>query len=149
MESRTGQSGQHRVSLLTSFRAALAGLLPLSLFAAGAIAQDWETDILRETFGYGAGTPADVPWDEVEQGCGARDCIPSIDDPSFVAAEDADFLDTADIVMGIELNGDARAYPISILNFHEIVNDVVGGRPVVITYCPLCGSGLVFGRRSR
>lgn len=65
MECHTGQSGQHRVILLSSFRAALAGLFLFSLFAAGAIAQSWETDILHETFGYGADTPADVPWDEV------------------------------------------------------------------------------------
>lgn len=124
-------------------------VLPLVLLAAGHVAAQsgrWETDILRDTFGYEADTPSDVPWDEVMQGCGRRDCIPSIDDPRFVAAGDADFLADEDIVMALELDGESRAYPVTILNFHEIVNDVVAGRPVAVTYCPLCGSGLVFER---
>ena len=47
-------------------------------------------------------------------------------------------------MLGISINGDALAYPIRILNYHEIVNDTVGGTSVVITYCPLCGSGTAF-----
>jgi hypothetical protein len=124
-------------------------LLPVLLLAAGNVAAQsgsWETDILRDTFGYEADTPSDVPWDEVMQGCGRRDCIPSIDDPRFVAAGDADFLPDEDIVMALELQGESRAYPVTILNYHEIVNDVIAGRPVAVTYCPLCGSGLVFER---
>ena len=49
--------------------------------------------------------------------------------------------------MGVDLDGEAVAYPIRILNWHEVVNDVVGGKPVVVTYCPLCGSGVVFDGR--
>lgn len=123
--------------------------LPLLLLVAGSAAaqsRSWDTDILRDTFGYQADTPSDVPWDEVMQGCGRRDCIPSIDDPRFVAAGDADFLADEDIVMALELQGETRAYPVTILNYHEIVNDVIAGRPVAVTYCPLCGSGLVFER---
>jgi len=133
-------------------RTALHGsvLAVLLLFAANATsAQEhkWDTDIVRDTFGYGPGTPSDVAWDELEQGCGARDCIPSIDEPKFVPAGAADFLAEEDIVMAIELAGEARAYPVAILNYHEIVNDEIAGRPVAVTYCPLCGSGLVFERR--
>jgi hypothetical protein len=142
---RTKRHGRREGQLRGSSRLAPAVLLLLAL-AGGASAQGWETDILRDTFGYGEGTPADVDWDEIEQGCGARDCIPSIDEPRFLSADQADFLSPADVVMGIEVNGDARAYPIAILNFHEIVNDEIGGRPVVITYCPLCGSGIAFDR---
>jgi len=142
-----GQSGLDRKRQRKGSRAVLPGLLLFGLSWSGTLAQDWQTDILRDTFGYVGSTPSDVPWDEVQQGCSARDCIPSIDEPRFVAAEDADFLGPADYVMGLEVNGQARAYPIAILNYHEIVNDEIGGRPVVITYCPLCGSGLAFDRR--
>lgn len=81
----------------------------------------------RDTFGYQADTPSDVPWNEVLQGCGQRDCIPSIDNPRFVAAGDADFLADEDIVMVLELQGETRAYPVTTLNYHEIVNYVIAG----------------------
>ncbi len=80
------------------------------------------------------------------QGCPSMDCIPSIDDPAFVEARDADWLDPNDTVIGLEQNGEARAYPLGILNVHEIVNDEVGGEEVAVTYCPLCRSGLVYSR---
>ncbi len=143
---RTGQYGRRERQLRASSPLGLAVLF-LLLLPGMAASQGWQTDILRDTFGYGESTPADVDWSEVEQGCGARDCIPSIDQPRFVAADEADFISAADVVMGIEIDGDARAYPISILNFHEIVNDEIGGRPVAITYCPLCGSGIAFERK--
>lgn len=125
---------------------ALLALVFLAPGQAGAQEHNWATDIIRDTFGFNASTPSDVPWDELLQGCGQRDCIPSIDKPRFVAAAEANFLADEDIVMAIELDGDARAYPVAILNYHEIVNDVIAGRPVAVTYCPLCGSGLVFER---
>jgi hypothetical protein len=84
---------------------------------------------------------AEVPW-----GCASRDCIPSIDEPRF---DDGQWLEDDDRVLGIEIGGDARAYPVRILNWHEIVNDVVGGTPVAVTYCPLCGTGLTFERTLR
>jgi hypothetical protein len=104
------------------------------------------TPILGETFGYGPDTPASVDLDRLEQGCPRRDCIPAIDDPVFVSAEEADFLQPDDLVLALAINGDARAYPANILNAHEIVNDTVGGEPVAVAYCPLCGSWLAFKR---
>jgi len=74
-----------------------------------------------------------------------KDTIPAILEPSF-GTEDPDWLSPSSLVIGIAIGGDARAYPIAILNWHEIVNDVVGGTPVAITFCPLCGTGIVFGR---
>lgn len=71
----------------------------------------------------------------------------AIDDPQFVAPEDGDaFLDPGSVVFGIEIDGDPRAYPQSILVWHEVVNDTVGDVPVTITYCPLTGSALAFER---
>ena len=85
-----------------------------------------------------------VPADEIHHGGPPKDGIPAIDRPRFVAASRADFLEPGDAVLGIMHRGDARAYPIRILNWHEVVNDRIGGQPVAITYCPLCGSGVAF-----
>lgn len=85
-----------------------------------------------------------IPVNEIVQGGPPRDGIPSLDDPKFVAADAAKYLRGHDRVLGISISGVARAYPIRILNYHEIVNDVVGGTNVVITYCPLCGTGVAF-----
>lgn len=107
----------------------------------------WPRDIRRETFGFSDSTPSDVPWSEVVQGCAARDCIVAIDQPRLLARDKARFLFDSDLVLGLERSGLARAYPAYILDRHEIVNDVVAGEPIAITWCPLCGSGLAFVRR--
>ncbi|MGH2710338.1 MAG: DUF3179 domain-containing protein [Actinomycetota bacterium] len=75
-----------------------------------------------------------------------RDGIPSIDDPRFVVPGKATWLAGREPVVALDVDGDARAYPAQIMTRHEIVNDVVGGRPVAVTYCPLCNSALVFER---
>jgi hypothetical protein len=75
-----------------------------------------------------------------------RDGIPSIDEPRFVSSEEATWLAGREPVVALEIAGDARAYPAQIMTRHEIVNDVVGGEPVAVTYCPLCNSALVFQR---
>lgn len=90
-----------------------------------------------------------VPVDEIHAGGPVRDGIPSIDRPRFLAPRDADFLRGDDDVLGIVLGGVARAYPIRIMNWHEIVNDDLGGERVAITYCPLCGTGVAFAAESR
>lgn len=83
----------------------------------------------------------------LRQGCPAGlDCIPSIDDPRFQWADQATWLAPDDRVIGVEIDGEARAYPLSILNVHEIVNDELAGRPIAVTYCPLSRSGVVFSR---
>lgn len=75
-----------------------------------------------------------------------RDGIPSIDDPVFKTVPEIDDLADAEPVVGLTINGDARAYPLRILTWHEIVNDIVGEVPVAVTYCPLCNSAPVFER---
>ncbi|HET8575668.1 MAG TPA: DUF3179 domain-containing protein [Methylomirabilota bacterium] len=88
-----------------------------------------------------------VPLDEIVSGGPPPDGIPAIDRPSFVTLAAADaWLKPKEPVVALEISGDARAYPLQILMWHEIVNDTVGGRPVTVTYCPLCNSGLVFDR---
>ncbi len=88
-----------------------------------------------------------VPLNEFRSGGPPPDRIPPIDNPKFVTPNEANFhLDNEEPVMAFELDGEARAYPLQIMIFHEIVNDVVAGVPVVITYCPLCNSAIAFER---
>lgn len=86
-----------------------------------------------------------IPLEKIRGGGPPKDGIPSIDNPVFTTS-DADFISNEDIVIGLEIAGDARAYPLSILVWHEIVNDNVGETPVAITYCPLCYTNQVFKR---
>lgn len=75
-----------------------------------------------------------------------RDAIPSIDRPRFITPGEATWLSGREPVVALEIAGDARAYPVQIMTRHEIVNDEVGGRPVAVTYCPLCNSPIVWKR---
>ncbi len=74
----------------------------------------------------------------------AIDGIPPLDTPLFVGPDGAEFLLENEPVFGIVINGDARAYPLRILDWHEMANDVVGGEPVSIAYCTLCGSAVLY-----
>lgn len=82
-----------------------------------------------------------IPVDEIHSGGPPKDGIPSLDNPAFVEASQAHFLRDTDRVLALTRNGVSKAYPLRILNWHEIVNDRFGDEGIVITYCPLCGSG--------
>ena len=85
-----------------------------------------------------------VPANEIRSGGGPPDEIASIDEPTFVSADDAGFLRDSDRVIGVYRNGIAKAYWLGILEWHEIVNDVFGDEAILISYCPLCNTGMVF-----
>ena len=85
-----------------------------------------------------------IPLNEIHDGGPPKDGIPAIDRPHFVAPDKADFLTKEEKVLGVYLNGLAKAYPVKILNWHEVVNDSFGDTTVAVTFCPLCGSGLSF-----
>ena len=87
-----------------------------------------------------------IPLSEILSGGPDKDGIPAIDRPQFVPAAKASriFLKDEDRIIALMVNGKKKAYPIKILNWHEIVNDSIGGRRVVVTFCPLCGTGMVF-----
>lgn len=87
---------------------------------------------------------ATIPVEEIRSGGPPRDGIPSIDHPKIEPAPEVNFLRDDDIVIGVEHKGEARAYPLRILVWHEIVNDVIADKPVTVTYCPLCGTAMVF-----
>jgi len=88
-----------------------------------------------------------VPIAAIQRGGPPKDGIPAIDAPKFVAAARAG-LAAEDRVLGLRHQGIARAYPVRILNWHEVVNDRVGGSAVAVTYCPLCGTGMAFESRA-
>jgi hypothetical protein len=82
--------------------------------------------------------------EEITWGGVPVDGIPSLDHPALIAAAAADYLRDDDLVFGVEINGDARAYPLRIMGWHEMFNEVIGGVPVALAYCTLCGSGILF-----
>lgn len=90
--------------------------------------------------------PASIPADEIIPGGPPRDGIPSLEHPPAVRPADASWEDDA-MVMGVTVGDQARAYPTGILGRHELVNDTLGGTPILVSFCPLCGTGMVFDRR--
>lgn len=104
--------------------------------------RSFDVDILRETFGFDDSTRKSVALDQLRQGCPARDCIPSIDHPQYVTAEEATHVTDDELVITLSYKGEYRAYPARILDHHEIVNDTIAGDPLAITWCPLCGSAV-------
>ena len=82
--------------------------------------------------------------EEITWGGVPVDGIPALDSPTLIAADEADYLRDDDLVFGVEINGDARAYPLRIMGWHEMFNETIGGVPVALAYCTLCGSGILF-----
>jgi hypothetical protein len=102
------------------------------------ITRSWRTDWTRRA----------IALDELMSGGPPRDGIPPIDQPLFISIEEAaQSLAGAEPVVVFTHAGEARAYPLAILMWHEIVNDDVGGQPVTITFCPLCNTAIAFDRR--
>ncbi len=121
------------------------------LFAAGllfAIAaradglEDWKVEFPNTDFAKTSIDFAEIGFDGP-----TRDVIPAIDRPRFAPVAEVEDIGPLEPVLSIDINGDHRAYPLRILLWHELVNDVVGGVPVLVSYCPLCSSGVVFDRR--
>ena len=89
-----------------------------------------------------------VDLSEIMSGGPPRDGIPAVDEPRYTTTEGADeWLDPDEPVIAVEIGGEARAYPLQILIWHEIANDALGGTPIAVTFCPLCNSAIVFDRR--
>ena len=92
--------------------------------------------------------PSRIRVEEIQWGGVRVDGIPALDNPEMVPAEDADYLLPEEPVFGISIEGDSRAYPLRILDWHEMANDVVGEVPVSLSYCTLCGAGVAFDGRA-
>jgi hypothetical protein len=113
-----------------------AALLPPETPPPGA-EREFSTDFSRHT----------VSYDEVFSGGPPKDGIPAIDAPQFVSIAVADgWLAAQEPVVLVQVGDDARAYPLQILTWHEIVNDTVGGLPLTVTFCPLCNTAIAFER---
>lgn len=82
--------------------------------------------------------------EEITWGGVSVDGIPSLDNPTLIPASQASYLVDSDEVFGVEINGDVRAYPLRIMGWHEMFNDVIGGVPVALAYCTLCGNGALY-----
>lgn len=86
----------------------------------------------------------EIRLEEITWGGVVKDGIPALTNPRLVPASEAQYLGGDDLVFGVAINGDVRAYPLRIMDWHEMFNDVIGGVPVSLAYCTLCGSGILF-----
>jgi thiol-disulfide isomerase/thioredoxin len=111
-------------------------LLPEERPPSGATSQ-FQTDFSRHT----------VPYSDILSGGPPKDGIPAIDEPSYVSIAEADeWLEPREPVILLEIDDQARAYPLQVLTWHEIVNDTLAGIPVAVTFCPLCNTAIAFER---
>lgn len=94
------------------------------------------------------GHPSRIRVEEIQWGGVLVDGIPALYNPLMIPADEAEYLESSEPIFGIALNGDARAYPLRILDWHEMANDIVGGIPVSLAYCTLCGAGIAFDGRA-
>lgn len=117
--------------------------LAVAVFVCATIATVDET---KEINGFKL-TALKIPHGEILSGGPPRDGIPSIDAPKFIAPDKADFMEDKDLVLSFTHNGKTRAYPLRILVWHEIVNETINGKPILVTYCPLCGTAMIFDRK--
>ena len=86
----------------------------------------------------------EIRLEEIAWGGVIKDGIPALTNPRLIPAAAASYLNADDLVFGVAVNGDARAYPLRIMDWHEMFNDVIGGVPLSLAYCTLCGSGILF-----
>lgn len=93
------------------------------------------------------GLKSTIRFEEIVWGGVRRDGIPDLQEPPAIPAEEAGYLEPDDRVFGLTLNGESRAYPLRIMNAHEMANDVLGGVPFALTYCTLCGSGIAYSTK--
>ena len=129
----------------TKAKALLAGAF-LVLFSFVVLADDRIDRFKRQGWGETDFTQISIKLDEILSGGPPKDGIPSIDRPKFQAVADVSNIPDREPVVSLNIGGDARAYPLRVLTWHEIVNDTVGGKPVTVTFCPLCNAAIVFDR---
>lgn len=112
------------------------------MFSSAAFADvyEWQREFPKADF-----TNHTVPYKEILSGGVPRDGIPAIDKPKFAQASELNIKGTEPVI-GLNIGGEFKAYPLRILMFHEIVNDTLAGVPISVTYCPLCNSSIVFKR---
>ena len=130
----------HRVRRRLALAILLLGLVTAIEAKAGP--EDWgrewpHTDFSRHS----------VDYNEIFSGGPPKDGIPAIDRPQFVPVGETRNLAPREPVISVRIGSEARAFPLRILIWHEIVNDTVGGTPIAVTWCPLCNSSVAFDCR--
>jgi len=136
------KSGQG-IFLLGISLALVLGLAVLSIAQANPLTRmSWKMEWRKTDF-----SKTSIDLAEILSGGPPKDGIPSIDKPSFIPVSEVKNLIDTEPVVGLVINGKARAYPLRILTWHEIVNDEFAGVPVTVTFCPLCNSAIAFDRR--
>ena len=131
-----------RMARFTASALVLVAALLIGTAGASADLALWKSEFPLTDF-----ARAQVPLAEIEDDGNYRDTISPIDDPVFQPVAALTAMGPLEPVLSLIIDGDARAYPLRMLLWHEIVNDTVGGVPVLISYCPLCNSGVVYDRR--
>ena len=133
-----GRTGGRTISILAAVLATVATTLPV--LAADGL-QYWRVEFPDTNF-----AERSIAFSEIRSDGARRDSIPPITNPTFIPARKARGLGELEPVLSVQVGKDARAYPLRILLWHEIVNDRVGDVPLLVTYSPLCNSGVVFER---
>ncbi len=129
------------------FKSLSVAFVLLSVYLASSFASAQVLQFPRGEFPLTNFKKSSVAIEEILTGGPPRDGIPAIDSPKFVSADVAsEWLEDQEPVVALIMEGMARAYPLQILMYHEIVNDEVGGVPVAVTFCPLCNTSIVFER---
>ena len=132
-----------RTSAITNILAIAAAVLLATTHGIQASPKRWKYEGWTKT----DFSKTKIEFREILSGGPPKDGIPSIDKPTFKPiTEVTDIADNAPVI-GLTINGTARAYPLSILMWHEIVNDTLAGVAVTVTYCPLCNAAIVFNRK--
>ena len=130
-----------RLFPLTGLALVLSALVLPAVARAGP--EEWRREWPRTDF-----SRHSLPYDEFVSGGPPKDGIPAIDHPPFVSVAEARGLVPHEPVISVAIGGEARAYPLGVMIWDEIVNDTVGGMPIAVTWCPLCNSSVVFDRRA-
>ncbi len=130
------------IERLLTFFVILGFAVPALAQAQGKPDSAWLREFPRTDF-----AKTSIAYSEIITDGPRRDQIPPIHDPKYIRAADDKDLGPLEPVLSVIIGDDARAYPLRILLWHEIVNETIGGVPVLVSYCPLCNSGLVFDRR--
>ena len=114
---------------------------------------EWKVTLLKlidDTYGriLYPGAPLRIRLEEVVTGGVRVDGIPSLDFPNMIPVAEAKYLKEDEEVFGVDIGGEQRAYPLRFLDWHEMLNDEVGGEPITLSYCTLCGSGILYAAKT-
>lgn len=139
---QTQSTSRQHLAVLAAFPVLMLALT-VAAGTALALPETWKHEWPKTDFSKHA-----IDFDEILSGGPPKDGIPSIDRPVFKPVSAIIDLPDREPVIGFRVGDDIRAYPLRILMWHEIVNDVVGGLPVAVTFCPLCNTAIVFDRRA-